>query len=393
MRQLQNFYKQTLPIAWAPGTGIRYVSVKPTPTEGWLVISPNNATLREIIEYSSTGTDGTGDYVVVSARGVGGTTDITHSIGEPIRMNLTAEYWADMEADIEQVQDNLDTAILAGAQYATTSLYGISKMSVAPVSPTAPISVGDNDPRVPTTVEKARIPSVDTSAALAGGGSFGTPSSTNKFITQEYELSTIPVTRVYTSGATWTKPVGLKYVIVEVQAGGGGGGGLSNTDASGSGGGGGGYSRKLIAASSLGATETVTSGDGGAGGAGANPATGGIGGTSSFGSHCSATGGSGGSQGGGITTSGVGSSGDINLYGGYGGAAESETGSSSSWGIGGIGGSSYFGSNTPRRGTDGDGIAALVYGAGGSGAGENGTADYSGGAGAAGIVIVTEYYS
>ncbi|MBP7118924.1 hypothetical protein KBA63_02450, partial [Candidatus Woesebacteria bacterium] len=206
MRQLQNFYKQTLPIAWAPGTGIRYVSVKPTPTEGWLVISPNNATLREIIEYSSTGTDGTGDYVVVSARGVGGTTDITHSIGEPIRMNLTAEYWADMEADIEQVQDNLDTAILAGAQYATTSLYGISKMSVAPVSPTAPISVGDNDPRVPTTVEKARIPSVDTSAALAGGGSFGTPSSTNKFITQEYELSTIPVTRVYTSGATWTKP-------------------------------------------------------------------------------------------------------------------------------------------------------------------------------------------
>lgn len=35
--------------------------------------------------------------------------------------------------------------------------------------------------------------------ALAGGGDFGTPSSTNKFVTQEYDLFTVPITTVLTS--------------------------------------------------------------------------------------------------------------------------------------------------------------------------------------------------
>jgi hypothetical protein len=42
---------------------------------------------------------------------------------------------------------------IAGSPDATTATKGITKMSVAPVSPTSPIAVGDNDGRVPTQNE------------------------------------------------------------------------------------------------------------------------------------------------------------------------------------------------------------------------------------------------
>lgn len=140
---IQNFYKTTVSQTWETGTGIRYVSTKPTPTEGWLVISPNNETLREIVFYTSTGTDSTGDYVVVATRGVGGTSDQTHEIGELVRMNITAEHW-------DEVSDALDSIVAAGAQDAGAVIKGITKLSVAPASASNPIAVGDNDPRVPS---------------------------------------------------------------------------------------------------------------------------------------------------------------------------------------------------------------------------------------------------
>lgn len=199
-----------------------------------------------------------------------------------------------------------------------------------------------------------------------------------------------PVIRTYlnaASPATWTKPAGLKYVIVEVQAGGGGGGSADTNRNAGSGGAGGGYSRKLIPVASLGTTETVTIGAGGA----ADTA----GGTSSFGSHASATGGGGGAESGGISTPGVGSGGDINLYGGAGHRPMSESTSSSSYKHQGIGGGSFFGNVTPQAadgGGDTAGTAGYIYGSGGGGASSSGGSN-AGGAGAAGIVIVTEYYS
>jgi len=117
---IQNFYKQTVSQTWETGTGIRYLSVKPTPSTGWLVISPNNDSLREIIFYSSTGTDGTGDYVNVTTRGVGGTTEQTHEIGELARMNITAEHF-------DQISDAIDQIVAAGAQDGTVSIKGIVK--------------------------------------------------------------------------------------------------------------------------------------------------------------------------------------------------------------------------------------------------------------------------
>lgn len=210
--------------------------------------------------------------------------------------------------------------------------------------------------------------------ALAGGGALGTPSSTNKFITQTglSDPSTIPIIRTYlTSGSphTWTKPAGLKCVIVEVQGAGGNGG----TD--GGGGGGGGYARKVIVASSLGATETVTVGAGGVGS-----------GNTSFGSHATAGNASNGSG----TSGGTASGGDVNINGGAGQGNTGGKGGDSVLGFGGV---------SPYNRDGGvvlNGQAGSGYGGGGGGgqpAADGSPAGGAGGSGAPGIVIVTEYYS
>lgn len=120
---LQNFYKATVSLDWSIGTGNFYVSVKPTVSTGWVVVSPNNATLREIVKFTATGTDSNGDYITISVRGVGGTSEQTHSIGEPVNMNITAEYWDDMNDAIADIVasgvSNANTTTMGGVEIAT----------------------------------------------------------------------------------------------------------------------------------------------------------------------------------------------------------------------------------------------------------------------------------
>lgn len=205
---------------------------------------------------------------------------------------------------------------------------------------------------------------------------------------------------IYTGSDTWTKPAGLKFVSVEVQAGGGAGGSADGTGAqggAGAGAGAGGYSYKKIAVASLGATETVTVGAGGTpGAAGNNP--GGDGGNSSFGTHATATKGSGGGGGASSATDGISAatpgaggaaaSGDINITGQT-GHKGFRLGTS---GMGGSGGGSQIGRGGPAVGSSADGLAGVGYGSGGGGAATNSATDKAGGAGAGGIVIVKEYY-
>lgn len=94
---LQNFYKTTITRNWTATTGDFNVSTKPTVYPGYLVVSPNNATLREIVYYTAVGTNSYGDFITISNigdRGIGGTTAQTHTIGETVRMNITAEHYA-----------------------------------------------------------------------------------------------------------------------------------------------------------------------------------------------------------------------------------------------------------------------------------------------------------
>ena len=353
MRQVEDFYKATITQDWSIGTGIFYVSVKPTITEGWLYVSPNNPALREQIYYNGVGTDGNGDYITVTQRGIGTTDEQTHTIGEPIRMNVGEGY-------VKYLTDAIDDIVAGAAPNADTSTKGLVEIAT--------------DAQIITGTDTG-----ETGALLVA-----TPSQ----LKSNYE-KIVPIIRKYLnaeSPATWTKPAGLKYIEVEVQAGGGGAGGVSSDGNATGGGGAGGYSKKIIAATSLGDTETVTIGAGGAG----SVNNGAAGGNSSFGTHLSATGGAGtntkGKLGG---AGGAGSDGDINIDGGDGGSAAFD----STYGgtTGNNGGASFFGGG--GRGTlSATASNGRAFGSGGGGITASNDNDYAGGTGASGIVIVKEFY-
>lgn len=221
-----------------------------------------------------------------------------------------------------------------------------------------------------------------------------------------------PVVRVYTAGATWTKPADISHIIVEVVGGGGGGGGVTASATAGhwsmgGGGAGGGYARKLFTAADLAslASASVTVGAGGTGGTGASGASGG---TSSFAgtgiTTVQATGGTGGSQGSDRTTDvvegvsptgGVGTGGDVNVAG----TGPTTPGMRVTFPISGGGGHSLLGAgaNPIRLSSTGTstvgGSPTGGYGGAGSGAATNASAtNAKGGDGADGVVIVTEFY-
>jgi hypothetical protein len=204
------------------------------------------------------------------------------------------------------------------------------------------------------------------------------------------------VMQTYTSPATWTKPAGLKAVKVTVVAGGGGGGGARGPSSPGSRfggtGGGGGAAIRYIPAPSIPGPVAVTRGAGGT--AGPAPSTqgattsGGAGGTSSFGAFLSATGGAGavgsptlpGTPGDG----GSGSSGDINLTGG----TSRENGRNS------VNNGTFLSiPNQSYTSVTGAGQSGTQYGGGATGA-ISGTVEpgFAGAVGAAGIIIVEEFY-
>lgn len=198
--------------------------------------------------------------------------------------------------------------------------------------------------------------------------------------------------KYFTSSGTWTKPDGLRFIVVEVVGAGGGGSGASSSPYNGAGGGGGGYAREKILSSALGSTETVTIGSGGSGGSAGDNA-GSAGGSSSFGSHvvCTAGDGGGDSSGrdggnGGTATTG----GDFIIPGEKGGHRNSANGN----GNAGTGGASHlgFGGGLPRQGgSAATGTDGGNYGGGGSGGWGNVTSA-AGGDGSEGVIIVKEFF-
>jgi len=218
--------------------------------------------------------------------------------------------------------------------------------------------------------------------------------------------------QTFTSSGTYTPTTGMKYCIVEIVAGGGGGGGGTSNNANSvisGGGGGGAYTRGIFNAATIGASKPVTIGTGGSGGG----STGNTGGTSSFGSLLSVAGGLGG-----VGNEPSSTGGNASAAGGSGGSAITSGSFSiqgcpgdNGWmidvnqagilGISGYGGSTFMGEesaapiiNTGVVGSGSNGTNGLVYGGGGSGAVANnslGPIVYTGGTGAAGICVITEY--
>jgi len=193
---------------------------------------------------------------------------------------------------------------------------------------------------------------------------------------------------VFGSTGTWNRPAGITKIKVTVTAGGGAGGGASAYYGEAAGGGGaGGTSIKFIDVSSVTSQSLII----GAGGTGVLSSNGNTGGNSSFGSYALSYGGGGGyshaTHNGG--TSGAAGTGDILIAGGDGSGAGGSSNSDTS----GAGGSSYFGGGGGKGNTNTTGAVGNAWGSGGSGAVNrtNNGANYAGGAGKAGIIIVEEY--
>lgn len=72
-------------------------------------------------------------------------------------------------------KEYVDAVVIAGGTNASSTVKGISKLSIDPVSGTNPIAVGDNDTRVPTTGQTASLVGNNTDIAVGSG---------NKMVTQ-----------------------------------------------------------------------------------------------------------------------------------------------------------------------------------------------------------------
>lgn len=195
--------------------------------------------------------------------------------------------------------------------------------------------------------------------------------------------------RTLTSSAIYTPTAGTKAIKVTLVGGGGGGGGCqaSTTSSTFSGGGGGAGATVIAWITSPASSYSVTIGGGGAGGVGA--AAGSAGGNSVFGS-LTAGGGGGASRTSATNTpggaGGTATGGLVNIRGGDG--SDGQTGT---YFVIGNGAPSYMGGG--GRAGAGGGIVGKAPGSGGGGAYDtalSGTS-YTGGAGAAGILVVEEY--
>lgn len=306
----------------------------------------NGTSNKEYLAGTLAGTSVTGVLTVARQGGETSGAAKAHRVGASVIMTDFATY-----------KKYMDEIANAGASDADISTKGLFE-SATTAEIDADTATGSTGAELAVTPDKlvlskygTLLPTSDEKAALVGAGA--TPDTSNKYLTEGdvSDVTLFPIAQhvAFTSSGTWTKDTGLKYIIVELVGGGGGSEGAYE-----GGGGSGGYSRKIITAGSLGATETVTVGTGGASSGGAT------GGTTTFGAH--ATGG------GGVGTTtrdggagGAASGGDFNSSGQQGGGGDvSEA-------IIGVGANSQLGS----------------YGKGGN----------SAQAGSAGYVLVTEYYS
>lgn len=91
----------------------------------------------------------------------------------------------------------VDGVAIAGSPDSSTTVKGIGRVSVAPVSATIPIFVGDNDGRVPTQ---------DENDALAGTS--GIPSSSNKYVTNNDTSTTSTANKVLRLDSGGLMPAG-----------------------------------------------------------------------------------------------------------------------------------------------------------------------------------------
>ena len=254
--------------------------------------------------------------------------------------------------------------------------------------------IDDNNIRNTAAIQatKLNIPA-DTTQILRGDGTWGKRPPTQQIFTAG-------------TGLTYNTPANVIAILVECIGGGGGGGGAPSTGASavglGGGGGGGAYAASLIANPAASYTYTV-----GGGGSGGGAIAGNAGTDTVFGASLVVAK----AGGGGLITAGA-SGVPAQIGGGAGGLASASTGTVKMDGV--VGGLSWAlaatqvvlgnGGGAPKGAPTGvigvttsgsNGVAGTLYGGGGGGSAnaQSQASGRTGGNGAGGIIIVTEFYA
>lgn len=143
-------------------------------TQAYAVFRDVNSTVMELMEIDPSTIASAS--ITILRRGLNFTGDRTTQVTANklvwVKGTTIVELGSPSPQDFQYLKEYIDGIAIAGAPDASTTTKGISKASVAPASPSSPIFVGDNDPRVPTQGEND---------AMVGTG--GTPATANPFIT------------------------------------------------------------------------------------------------------------------------------------------------------------------------------------------------------------------
>ena len=292
------------------------------------------------------------------------------------------------------------TAVVAGGGTGATSFASHSVITSGATSTAALNAVG---PLTDGQLIIGATGGAPAAAALTQGAGITITNASNAITIAATAASAVSKVAIQaiTSTGPYTPTAGMKYCIIEVLGGGGAGGGAAATAAAtvcpGGGGGAGEYARGVFSAATIGVSQNVIIG---AAGAVHSGTTGGNGGNTSFGTLISAFGGVGGNTGTSAATANC--NGGTGGTGGAGGSFRT-AGQSGFWGFSyglapvltaGQGGSSQYGAGGQVSiiGVSNQGIAGNGYGSGGGG-----SCNYfsqsalAGGAGTAGIAVITEY--
>lgn len=391
----------TLTLGGSPNTALLQATSLTLGWTGQLGVARGGTANSTFTAYSviCAGTTATGAFQNVS--GVGTSGQVLQSNGAAA-LPTWATIPGSTSAALTEVNDTNVTLTLGGAP--TTALLTATSITAGWTGQLSLTRGGSgasltasNGGIVYSTASAMAILSGTATAGLALlSGASGAPTwSTSAPITQ------IAIQKFTTTG-TYTPTSGMKYCIIECVGGGAAGGSSAQSAApsmnAAGGGGAGSYSRKVSTAASIGSSQTATIGAGGTPGA-AGTNAGGNGGDTSIGSICIGKGGSGGAGAGSGGQSsggagGVAGTGDLTVVGNPGqpgGGGNVVTFIMPS----GAGGSSIYGAGGNSGISPGyTGNAGNSYGSGGSGGFSfANSAAVQGGAGAPGIIIITEFIS
>lgn len=139
-------------------------------SQAYAVIRNANNTILELIEFDPTTIASAS--ITITRRGLKFTGDLTTEVTANKLSWTKGDTYIDIGVDTPQMnqwlKEYLDAAIVAGGVPATTTVLGLAKASVAPVSPASPVFVGDNDPRVPDTTGAAFVSAVTGMIVMYG---------------------------------------------------------------------------------------------------------------------------------------------------------------------------------------------------------------------------------